>query len=280
MSNENTGLQPQFVEVAKKLNQEVGSVLKQKGLEGFERAYLTASAIHKLSSLLTPEYMKPILYLQGNKLGYLTDRDRNPDGSKGPGYPEEIVKNCLIEAVLMGLNVYGNEFNIIAGQTYATKSGIGRLLSEFEGLAYDIVCEVPETLNEKTALVRANITWTLRGQPQAQKQVPFAIKQNSYTSSDALIGKATRKARAWLLSTITGYELSEGDAQDAEVVSTKLHVKPDPQSKEQIEFNRMELLINEADSMETLKGYEKQAKSNPDLKIIYDAKVGEFLMKD
>lgn len=32
--------------------------------------------------------------------------------------------------------------------------------------------------------------------------------------TDAVIGKATRKARAWLFSKLTGMEVGEGDVQD------------------------------------------------------------------
>ena len=115
MSTENTS-------VALKLNEAVGSVLNQTSLQGFERAYATAKSIEVLKTLLTPEYMAPIMNLQGNRLGFKTDKD------KSGGYPIDHVKNCLIEAVLTGLQPVGNQFNIIAGQMYATKEGLGYLL--------------------------------------------------------------------------------------------------------------------------------------------------------
>ena len=117
-------------EVAIQLNQAVGSVLNQVNLIGFEKAYATAKSIETLKTLLTPEYMHPIMQLQGNRLGFKTDKD------KGSGYPVDVVKNCLIEAVLMGLQPYGNEFNIIAGNTYPTKEGLGRVLATWNGLQY------------------------------------------------------------------------------------------------------------------------------------------------
>src|SRR5215204_5340477 len=110
--------------LAKSLNEKVFSVLSADQLNGFEKAYLIANAIAELKSLLTPEYMKPIMQMQGNKLGFKTDKDK--DG----GYPEAIVKNCLIEAVLMGVQPFGNQFNIIANNTYITKEGYGYLLSK------------------------------------------------------------------------------------------------------------------------------------------------------
>src|SRR5690606_34273734 len=107
-------------------------------LQGFERAYLVATAIGQLKELLTPEYMAPIMQLQGNKLGFLSNKD------KTGGYPEPIVKNALIEATLMGLEPYGNQWNLIAGNMYPTKEGIGSILNKWNGLDYTIIPGIPE----------------------------------------------------------------------------------------------------------------------------------------
>ena len=196
--------------VAEKLNNSVASVLGNNALQGFEKAYTLASAVQQLKEILTPEYMKPIMQLQGNKLGFKTDKDK--DG----GYTEAIVKNCLIEAVLFGLQPCGNQFNIIAGNMYATKEGVGYLLSKVEGLSYDIVAELPRVKEQSSAVVM-KITWTMQGFTQT-KSIDIPIKVNAYMGADAIIGKATRKARKWLYDTITGSEVPEGDAIDIEVI--------------------------------------------------------------
>ena len=198
--------------VALKLNEAVGSVLNQTNLQGFERAYATAQSIEVLKTLLTPEYMAPIMQLQGNRLGFKTDKD------KSGGYPIETVKNCLIEAVLMGLQPYGNEFNIIAGNTYATKEGVGRLLATWKGLTYSLVCGIPKPASDgKSAVVDVHIKWTVNKEAK-EETLPISVKMDAYTSVDAMIGKATRKGRAWLLSAISGIEIVEADVNDAEFV--------------------------------------------------------------
>ena len=73
-----------------KLQDSVSSVVLAEQLQGFEKAYLVASAAGELKKLLNDEYMKPIMALQGNRLGFKTDKD------KTGGYSLEIVKNCLI----------------------------------------------------------------------------------------------------------------------------------------------------------------------------------------
>ncbi len=212
--------------VSDKLNTSVMSVINNDAAVGFKKAYTVSIAIKELKTLLTPEYMTPIMELQGNKLGFKTDKDK--DG----GYKEEIVKNCLIEAVLFGLQPTGNMFNIIAGNTYATKEGLGYLLSKISGLQYDIVAELPR-IKDASAAVVMNIEWTLGGVSRTQK-IDIPIKVNNFMGTDAVLGKAIRKARKWLYDTITGSEIPEGDVVDttATVVSSTIAEK-----KENIKAN-------------------------------------------
>ena len=222
--------------VALKLNEAVGSVLNQTNLLGFERAYATAQSIEVLKTLLTPEYMAPIMQLQGNRLGFKTDKD------KSGGYPMDAVKNCLIEAVLMGLQPFGNEFNIIAGNTYATKEGVGRLLATWKGLKYSLICGVPKPASDgKSAVVDVNIKWTIN-QESKEETIPISVKMDAYTSVDAMVGKATRKGRAWLLSAISGIEIVEADVTDIEHidVTPKKNVAEVSKSKE---FDRVKAHI-------------------------------------
>lgn len=236
-------------EVAKKLDAQVLQVIgSEETLAGFEKAYQIATAAQQLKALLTPEYMKPIMALQGNRLGFKTDKD-----DKG-GYSEDIVKNCLIEAVLTGVQPWGNQWNIIAGNTYVTKEGFGHLLANFKGLKdYEIIPGLPRINTEKTgAAIMMKVKWTLTNEPQQERDLDISVKMNAYMGVDAVIGKATRKARAWLHSKLTGVEIGEGDVSDVDhkVVGTK--VTPIDKNEE-----RLALLIRDAESIEELKNYSK-----------------------
>lgn len=214
MDNKNTGLLK--VETIKELNESVVSVIGADGLIMFEKAYLIANAAQKMKTLLTKEYMSPIMALQGNKLGFKTDKD-----DKG-GYSEEVVKNCLIEAVLTGVQPFGNQFNIIANNCYITKEGFGYLLANFKGLSYEIIPALPRVNNDKTsAAVSMKISWSLNGGEKNERDIDFPIRMNSFMGTDAVIGKATRKARAWLFNTINGTEIADGDVMEvkAEITS-------------------------------------------------------------
>lgn len=251
------------VDLAKKLNEQVLRVIgTEEKLLGFERAFLIATAAQELKNLLTPEYMKPIMALQGNKLGFKTDKD-----DKG-GYSEEIVKNCLIEAVLTGVQPFGNQFNIIAGSMYVTKEGFGYLLGNFKGLNYEIIPALPRINQEKTsAAVLMNIEWTLNGEKKT-RDIDIPVKMNQFMGSDAALGKATRKARAWLYNTISGKEVGDGDIQDIDhkVVATKTA----PMTNEEKERDRILLLIQDSATPEDLAKHEKHVAKDPVLRKAYD----------
>jgi hypothetical protein len=194
------------LEIVEKLNQGIALGVEANKLIGFEKAYKLAEASEQISTLLTSEYMVPIMKLQGNKLGFKTDKDSSS------GYPEKVVKNCLIEAVLTGVQPVGNQFNIIAGNCYITKEGFGYLLKNVEKLVYEIIPELPNIQGEKAA-AKMKIRWGY-GSISEEREIIFPIKLNKYMGADAVIGKATRKARAWLYNNLTGTEISDGDIGD------------------------------------------------------------------
>lgn len=193
--------------IPQKMNEVVLSVINQNAVLGFEKAYLMANAISELKQLLTPEYMKPIMELQGSKLGFKTDKI----------YSESQVKEALIEAVFLGVQPYNNEFNIIAGNCYLTKEGLGALLKKVQGLDYSITPKLPRIQMEKgSAAVEMVIEWALFNSSVKTKTIDVPVRVNKMMGTDAVIGKATRKARHWLYTTITGSEIPEGDVTDVD----------------------------------------------------------------
>lgn len=172
----------------------------------FQRAFATATAIGQLKALLTPEVMKPILSLQNSALGFMTDR-------RGEGYDTDTVRECLIDAVLSGVSPVGNEFNIISGRAYITKNGMKHKLSQIDGLSYTMTPGIPRMLGDKGAVTEMTIDWTFGGKKET-KVLNIAVRVNAGMGTDAIIGKATRKAAAWLYENVTGQTVDEGDATD------------------------------------------------------------------
>lgn len=202
-------------EISKKINDAVFLAVSSHEIEGFEKAFQLSSAITTIKELLNKEYMKPIMSLQKTKIGFNSDKI----------YDEETVKICLIEAISYGLQPIGNEFNIIGGTCYVTKEGFQKLLSKIDGLNYDFTFKNVKIDNDKTsASCIVLIEWELNG-VKSTKEITFLIKSNQYAGNDAIIGKATRKASAWLFNKIKNINIGDGDVMDVTYTEVKEQIE-------------------------------------------------------
>lgn len=195
--------------------------LAQREVSQFKRTMMTANVITTLRNLLTPKIMQPIMALQNTSLGFKTDNYN--------GYPIDVVKDALIEATFKGVYPVGNEFNIIAGRCYITKEGYFHKLSDIPEFSWIEVPSIPRNIGDAGAVVEVTLEWTLKGK-KFERKLNFAIRVNKGMGSDAIVGKAIRKARAWLYTTVTGQEVGDGDVEgDAEIIDIKAEpVKESP----------------------------------------------------
>ena len=178
----------------------------------FEQTLMMASAVRQLGELITDDMMADVMELQNTSLGFRTD--------KPEGYGVAVVKTCVIEAVLRGVRVVGNEMNIISGRLYITKEGCSRLVREFPGLANLKLMPGVPAIGSTGALVDFRATWTLNGDPQQMDRVKsvvddhrIPVKVNKGMGVDAVLGKATRKILAAIYGELTGTHeaVPEGD---------------------------------------------------------------------
>ncbi len=284
MSNELTISKSQEL-VSQELNAQITAVLSNN-VQGFQKAFVMASAIQVLKDKLTPEFMAPIMALQGSKLGFKTDKDlvKNPNTGKyekGPGYPMEIVKDCLIEMVLIGLQPTGNDFNIIGGNSYVTKEGGASLLKTVQGLSKPVITysNVTQSADKKTANVTAIIKWEYQGERNEEK-IDFPIKSDPYTTFDALVGKAERKAKVWLYNTINGTNISDGDIQDISHEAVKEPLKTIAETNENKQYERISKHIEDSTTIEQLeKCYAAIREEDHDLQVKYADKKRELTPK-
>src|SRR5574338_251481 len=79
--------------------------------------------LKNLRESITSDQIDLIKNLQNIRIGFLTDRTPN-------GYDGEVLKNIVIEAMILGLRPIGNEFNILGGNLYVTRQGLDRLLND------------------------------------------------------------------------------------------------------------------------------------------------------
>lgn len=186
----------------------IASVTKANNLAALEHTQLDtiqkdlqlASALGQLRQLISGPVLEQIKSLQGHKLGFLTDRDRGTDKQGNPlkPYPDHVVRDCAISAMLQGARLTHNEFNIIAGDCYLAKNFYSRMLTEtMENLHYTE--EVPE-IRGQTALVPMVATFHYQGKrhqldyrktDEADRRLQ--VRVNAGMGPDAISGKAYKK---------------------------------------------------------------------------------------
>lgn len=187
----------------------------------FARAHELASMVGALETAITPDFMRPIMDLRDKRIGFRTDRDPTQTdyktGRAHVPYAEDVVKRCLIEAVICGVYPTGNEFNIIAGNCYITREGYTRLVREIEGLTdLQLSPAPPKRVGEDGAIVDFDASWKMNGVQQAMRE-SIPVKINKGMGTDAILGKAERKMLYRVYKRATGSETSlpEGDVDDA-----------------------------------------------------------------
>ena len=189
---------------------------------GIVKGIRTGNFIQRMRAALTPEIMQGIMALQNTSLGFKTD--------KPEGYPVEVVATCAIEAYAVGLTTNGNEFNIISGSMYVAKNGTNALLRNM-GVRHFEEPGIPELFSEKDITYQdkynggtktrkqtiykqpVKVTW-FEADGEHSETVEFLVNVNNAMGPDAIAGKATRKARMWLINRITGMDLQDAEVDD------------------------------------------------------------------
>lgn len=210
-------MEEKFLEPVRKLDVILADSLLPAGAPSFQRLFKLSTQIVELRSLLTPAIMEKICALQNNPLGFLTDRPT--------GYDMDTIRDCTIWATCNGLSMVGNQVNIIAGRGYATKEGLKQKLLSIQGLSFSVVHGIP-TLREQGAVVTTRVEWQYNGEKSSQ-ELTLPIRVNKGMGADAVLGKATRKAYAWLLEKISGTNVADGEASDMVDIRTGEKVKRD-----------------------------------------------------
>lgn len=213
------------------------------------RALLLARGVQVLRETLTPEVMALIRELENRDYGYQTDRGpgKGKQGTDSPPYPAEVVKGCVITALLQGFFLTGNEFNIIAGRFYGTQAGYRRKLEAVAGISdIEVAPGVPQSRNGH-AVVRVALSWALRGKrqqlrgPDGDPGGVFAVLTRPTDGADQTIGKALRKAYKLAYQQATGsihvLDEPEGDEEPspAEEASQEPVSRPEEGPRSELE---------------------------------------------
>ncbi len=216
-------------------NEALGNNLEALSLEiqrawmvqgNFTRAIAYGMAVAQLREALDEKVMKALCKLKNSKLGFRTDEVPHQP------YPMELVRDCIIDAATLGLQCVGNQFNIIGGNMYVTKEGFTFLLRQLsqQGALRDMKfiyhpAEITESSTmgtsrsgeqyqkiEREGRVMVEVSCVYQGKA-IREQLEFVIRVNKGMSQDAVLGKAERKAKAWLYNHLTDQAISDGEAE-------------------------------------------------------------------
>jgi hypothetical protein len=196
------------------------SVMRLRDMTLLERTLTLAESMAAMRTHFRGDILDRVKGLANTPLGFLTDRS---DPTKAT-YPDDTVRDCVIEAMLRGAQPIGNEFNIIASRCYLTKQYFERAVRQFPGLTELRVTEgVPQTAqNQGGALVACSASWKLGGVRDEIKcadgdiDTRIAVRVNAGMGVDAILGKAKRKLLARVFARITGSDWVDPDAEPAE----------------------------------------------------------------
>lgn len=191
-------------------------------------AFQAVCVVQQLRMALSDEVMNAVFVpLMNTTIGFRTDKDPNKpakqkDGSyKAPApYPMAVVRDCLIDAISIGLMPTGNQFNIIAGRMYPTKEGYTALLKKI-GCKYIIsVGQDQQKPDAPFAEIPCKINYDWNGDKGGYTFIA-TVKKDSYSSADQLRGKAERRAKKSLYEYLTGCDFGDADEDSSAPMATK-----------------------------------------------------------
>ena len=196
---------------------------------GFLSTLKLADAIGALREIFLkhPGIRKTIQSMQDSRLGFLTDKSPRAiayAASRGktvkPYSYEEIVEP-VIEAMLQGYRITGNEFNVISGGFYPAKNGKYRKIIETPGVT-DFKFTTTSPLyapDGRSAKVQCYASWLFNGTPVTlgvsekekgkEDTLVFSVRVNEAMGEDAVVGKSISKLFSRVLMRLSGKVMPE-----------------------------------------------------------------------
>ena len=220
-SNTICGLTDEKIEQIEKISQrfQLQNINSQGALR---KALLLAQGVKALEEIITDEVMAPIMYLQGKKLGFKTDRDGfDRNGKKLEPYKTSEVKPIFIESQLRGLMPAGNQFNILVHSLYITKEGYTYLIQKLPGVTdYKQELKAPTTPQKMDyVIIECKAKWKINGvEDSLTAEIP--VHRHSTDKVDNWLGKAERKLKYRVHCQITQSEITESEELDSSEINT------------------------------------------------------------
>ncbi len=181
------------------------------------KSFAVAAAIQTVRDAFTPEMLGALVDMQGSALTFKTDRP----------YGAETIRDAATYALVSGVPLAGNCFNILGGNPYITKEGWDYKIRQLPFVTYHkAIIDKPEDAEEHGKEVRARmkafayadlsdggrVTVTKQKGKQADDRVCVTAFKGDY---DTFIGKATARILKELYEELTHRALPVPD-EDSE----------------------------------------------------------------
>jgi hypothetical protein len=215
------------------------SLARLQTLSPIRRTLELATGMQAIRKHLQGPLMRDIGGLANTALGFMTDRrpgTKDKSGRDVRPYDEDTIRDVVIEGMLRGASVIGNEINVIASRCYLTRQYFERQLREWPGLTELRVTEGVPTLSSAAggALVPMRASWKLHGQPDelicdrdSAGDFRIPVRVNEAMGVDAILGKARRKLYAKIFARISGSTwIVEQEHFDAPVIDIETTAEP------------------------------------------------------
>lgn len=214
-------------------------------LTGIQLTVAKVTVVEMIEKVLDEAFMARVMTLQNKPYGFKTDCDlkKNPPEK----YPVNVVKDCVIQAILHGAEITGNEFNILGGNAYFTKEYCENYLIKNK-IHFKLLISFSKKTPDNVWIVPVKVSWIdPRDSSNTWKTENIDIPVNKFekTKEDTLRGQAKRDAMAWLISTIRETPIPMGNVDQSVVINTEYEEiketsKPQPSAPVQEESSTVQ----------------------------------------
>lgn len=195
-------------------------------LKGIQLTFAKMTVVGMIEKVLDKPFMDEVMKLQNKPYGFKTDCDLKKTPPEK--YPEDVVKNCVIQAILHGAEITGNEFNILGGNAYFTKEYCENYLIKNK-IKFKTTIGFSKRIDQMW-VVPVKLDWTdPRDNKAYSENLDIPVNKFEKTKEDTLRGQARRDALAWLISTLRETPIPMGNAESNIIIDTEAtEIKNEP----------------------------------------------------
>jgi len=249
-------------------------------LQPTARMFRLAEGLELMRQEIKGPILAKLLALRDTPLGFKTDRKPGTTDKKGNAltYNDATLRDAIIEALLSGASIIGNEFNVIAGSAYLTKNYFKRALREMPGLTELRIRDGVPVVSGGSCLVPMRASWKLDGVPDeircehtSDGDYRIPVRVNEAMGPDAVIGKAQRKLMAKIYARVTGSEWAEDEPEEVGQVIDEPEAWPDAEW-----WSELDQYLARTDSIREIAATQENAQAQLEMRKVSGQVIGQL----